>query len=382
MDAFEPMLGDSSSRPRGEGPTAGPAKPVPWETAAMPEAALRVLMLTPSYLPRSGGVERHVRCVSRELLARGVEVRVATPRWDAAWPVQESAEGVEVIRLSRSRAAGMRELTPHVDWAEVVHTHDAYPFLKYYLPHRLRRPRRPVFATFHGYEGYPIPLEAKALRRIVLWLTWGSLCAGAFIPKWYRFRCAHVTHGGVDAPEARPPLGDGAVFVGRLEPDTGFLGYVEALGRLKEAHGIDLPLGVCGDGSLREAGETAARERGLNVTFHGRVPDATPYLSRARFACVSGLLAMLEAMAAGAIVLALYDNPLKEDYLRLFPGAGHLVIAGSPGELADRAAELVGHPELQEAIAAEAFEFARAQTWGKVADLYLQLWAAGGVRQP
>jgi glycosyltransferase involved in cell wall biosynthesis len=349
----------------------------------MPDGAspddLRVLMLTASYLPRLGGVERHVRFVVRELAQRGVEVRIATPRWDESWPEHDSLDGVEVTRLSRAGRAGRRQLGPLVDWATVVHTHDAYPFLKYYAPFRLRRPRLPVYATFHGYEGYPIPLEAKVLRRIVLWLTRGTICAGAFIPKWYGFRCTHITHGGVDAPEEQPPLGDGALFIGRLESDTSFLEYLEAIRLLKDEHGTSLPLGVCGSGSLREAGEALAREHDLEVVFHGQVQDVMQRLSGARFACVSGLLGMLEAMASGSIVLALHDNPLKHDYLSLFPGAQHALIAASPEDLAKQVAALMRSPEVQQQMAARAFEFAKTQTWAKVADLYLDLYASAGV---
>jgi glycosyltransferase involved in cell wall biosynthesis len=352
--------------------------------STMPDGAsgasnLRVLMLTPSYLPRLGGVERHVRCVVRELRRRGVEVKIATPRWDAAWPEQESPDGVEVTRLSLAGRSGRRQLAPLVEWATVVHTHDAYPFLKYYALFRLRHLRLPAFATFHGYEGYPIPLEAKVLRRIVLWLTRGTICAGAFIPKWYGFRCTHITHGGVDAPEEQPPPGEGALFVGRLEPDTSFLEYLEAIRLLKEQHGICLPLGVCGSGSLREAGEALARKHGLEVVFHGQVQDVMQRLSGARFACVSGLLGMLEAMASGSIVLALHDNPLKADYLGLFPGAEHAVVAASAEELAKQVAALVRSPQAQQQMAARAFEFARTQTWAKVAELYLDLYGSAGI---
>jgi glycosyltransferase involved in cell wall biosynthesis len=340
----------------------------------------RVLMLAPSYVPRLGGVEKHVRSVCRELARLGAEVRIATPRWEEGWAEQEVIDDVAVRRLDLSARAGRRELAPWVEWAEVVHTHDAYPFLKYYLPFRARRPRLPAFVTFHGYEGYPIPLEARLLRRLVLWLTRGNICAGAFIPKWYRFRCTHVTHGGVDAPAARPPSGEGAVFAGRLARDTGFLGALEAVRLLKEEHGVSLPLEVCGEGELRAEAERVVESASLEATFHGQVSDVMPYLRRARFAFVTGLLTMLEAMASGAIVLSLYDNPLKEDYLRLFPGARHAIISDSPAELARRAAELVASPDTLDAMAAEAYEFARTQTWGKVADLYVDLYqsAAGG----
>ncbi len=335
---------------------------------------LRVLMLAPSYLPRRGGVEKHISQVVRELAALGVEAQIATPRWVDEWPEQEVLDGVEVRRLSRNTRLGREELRPVVDWAHVVHAHDAYPFYKYYLPFRLRYRRRPVFVTFHGYEGYPIPLEARVLRRLLLWLTRGNVCAGAFIPKWYRFRCTHVTHGGVDAPASRPLSGEGAVFVGRLARDTGFLGALETARLLKEEHGVSLPLEICGDGELRTEGGHIAESAGLDVRFHGQVSDVMPYLTRARFAFVTGLLTMLEAMASGAIVLSLYDNPLKEDYLRLSPGARHAIISDSPAELAGRAAALMASPEALDERAAEAFEFARTQTWHKVAELYVDLY--------
>lgn len=342
---------------------------------------LRVLMLTASYHPRAGGVEKHVRCVARELRAMGMEVWVATPRWEEGWNEEELVDGVMVRRLSTSTREGRKELEPLLDWAQVAHTHDAYPFLKYYQPYRLRRPRLPVFVTWHGYECYPIPLEAKFLRRIVGLLTKGSICVGAFIPKWYKFSCPRITYGGVDAPAERPPLGEGAVFVGRLEPDTGILDYIEALAWLRDKHGVDVPFEVCGVGSLLDMAKRRAAEKRLRVVFHGQVADPMPYFARARFACVSGYLAMLEAMAGGAIVLALYDNPLKEDYLRMSPMAVNAVIAGSPQELADQMAALARSPEEMERRAEAGYQFAKEQTWRRVAELYAGLYAKSLLRR-
>ncbi len=333
-------------------------------------------MLAPSYLPRIGGVEKHVSAVALELMRRGLEVQVATPRWEEDWPGREIVEGVQVTRLSRNARVARKTLAPLVRWAEVVHTHDAYPYLKYYLPMRVLRPALPTFVTFHGYEGYPIPLEAKVLRRVVLWLTRGNICAGAFMSKWYRFKCDYVTHGGVEAPAECPAPGEGAVFVGRLEADTGFLDYLEGLRILRDEHAISMRLDVCGDGSLRERGEEFAAEAGLDVTFHGRVSDVMSYVARARFAFVSGLLAMLEAMAVGTAVLAVYDNPLKEDYLRMFPGAEHAAVVGSARELATKLCELVQSAEQFERTVATAYEFASQQTWSKVADMYVALYAS------
>jgi len=334
---------------------------------------LRVLMLTPSYYPRLGGVEKHLRCVTRELRAMGVEVAIATPAWEGP-EGEDLVDSVRVRRLSSDRRAGRKALAPLVDWATLVHTHDAYPFLKYYLPFH-RRAAKPAFVTFHGYEGYPIPLEARALRRLVLWLTRGSLCAGAFIPRWYRFRCSHVTHGGVDSPPQRPPLGDGAVFAGRIERDTGLTDYLEALRLLKHEHGVTVPLQVLGDGSLRRQASDFCAQNELAAEFLGPVSDVMPYLRDARFAFCSGLLSMLEAMACGTLVVATYDNPLKEDYLRLSPGAAHIGICDRPAAIRDEILRL-RDADVAEARAQAAFDYAATQTWRAVAELYLDLWSS------
>lgn len=173
------------------------------------------------------------------------------------------------------------------------------------------------------------------------------------------------------------------MFVGRLEPDTGFLIYLEALRLLQTKHDITLPLQVCGDGSLRAEGERIAAEAGPDIVFHGRVSDVAPYLAGARLAFTSGLLGMLEAMAAGAVVCAVYDNPLKEDYLRLFPGAEYALIAGSAEVLVQQVRELIEDEARATALAEGGRAFAQGQTWAQVAQLYLELYGRsshGGAR--
>lgn len=344
-----------------------------------PSTGLRILMLTSSYAPRLGGVEKHVARVARELQRSGHRVRVITPRWSPNLPPQETRDGVPVERLNPRHRWPLGALFRHVAWADLVHSHDAYPFLKYYLPLRFLCPHVPVFVTFHGYESYPIPREARLLRRVVLRLSAGTLCVGAFIPKWYGFGCDGITYGGVDA-EQEPNLdGEGAVFVGRVEPDTSLPVYLHALAELRDRHRVRLSLHVCGGGAKRAEAEVLARSLGIHATFHGMVGEVTLFLRAARFAFVSGYLAMLEAMTAGAVVAATYDTPLKEDYLRLFPGAPYIVTAGSAGVLADRLARLVRDSRRRQDMARQAFAFARRQTWAKVARLYLSLYASRGV---
>lgn len=59
---------------------------------------MRILMLSQFYAPLLGGAERHVQDLSRELVARGHSVAVAT-LWQPDLPVYEVDRGVRVYRL-------------------------------------------------------------------------------------------------------------------------------------------------------------------------------------------------------------------------------------------------------------------------------------------
>lgn len=347
---------------------------------------MRIVMLTPAFAPRRGGVERHVRRVSEELAALGHEVTVVT-RALADAPAMERLGAVEVVRVPGGWRGGVALLRRHrrlLRQADVIHCHDAYPFLCWYAPLRLplRLPR--AFVTFHGYEAWPIPREAIRWRRWVRRQCAGALCVGGFIHRWYGTPCEDVTYGGVDLPETAPPdvTETRAVFVGRLERDTGVLDYLRLLATLRNAHGVEMPLDVCGDGSLMHEGRRCAEQEGLTVRWHGMVDDPSRVLLGARFALVGSYLGMWEAMACGALVIALYDNPLKRDYLEHFPPARGadgfepaVEVCGSPEAGAGQMAWLLAHPEVMQARLQAGRALAARQSWRRVADQYLALWS-------
>lgn len=346
---------------------------------------MKILMMTPSFAPRIGGVEKHVLRVSQELNRQGHRVTVLTMRWEEEWAITEEVEGVTVYRIPRQ--FGLKSIL--LRWAlirdaDLIHCHDAYPLIRYYFPFRFLFPRKPLFITFHGYERYPVPREAILLRKLARRLAGGCICMGGFIEKWYGTKCDLVSCGGVDPGQPltpAPPVGN-ALFVGRLETDTGIMEYLEAL-RLLAEQGRRLGLEVCGEGSLLPEIEEFAQEHGLDLRLHGFVSDLRPFWERARFAFVSGYLAIQEAMAAGRLVFAIYDNPLKHDYLASFPQANQvMVIAGSARELAGQLARYLDDPKLAEAKVAAATELVQGQSWARVAELYLELYRTKGKRVP
>ena len=60
---------------------------------------LRILMVTPRYLPLTGGVELHVHETARRLVQRGVEMTVLTTDPKEALPAKERIEGIEIRRV-------------------------------------------------------------------------------------------------------------------------------------------------------------------------------------------------------------------------------------------------------------------------------------------
>jgi len=215
-------------------------------------------------------------------------------------------------------------------------------------------------------------------------ITRGNITIGHYIPKWYGTRYNFISYGGVDPPEEEPPLPseDKAIFIGRLEPDIGIMEYVEALIILKENFKISLELDIFGDGTLREWIEKKVQNHGLSVKLHGFVQDPEQYISSPRFAFASSYLAILDAMVHKRAIFSIYQNELKKDYLSLMPYANELLsISPNPLDLAEKVAlALQDKNHLQERVE-RAYNFAKEQTWEKVAELYLSLYRIQGRRK-
>src|SRR5207237_10432020 len=82
--------------------------------------------------------------------------------------------------------------------ADVVHCHDVF---FWYLPFRFLYPQNSVYTTFHGYESYPIRKGAIWMRIISEKLSWGNICFGDFITKWYVTEPTVVSFAAVDIPK-------------------------------------------------------------------------------------------------------------------------------------------------------------------------------------
>lgn len=348
-------------------------------------------MLAPRFYPYIGGVEKHIYKISLELIKNGHQVSVLTQKQDNNLARFEEKEKIKIFRFSPCNRIQLWWWIFHnrylIQDSDIIHCHDYDTFISWYLPFRFLYPKKPVYVTFHGYEGYPLKRKTIFLRKITEKLTWGNICIGDFITKWYGTKANFISYGGVDlliTSEVKevPQLGclentgqrhnNKAIFIGRLEKDTGIMDYLKTLQIIKKKYKMNLPLIICGDGSLKNKIQEYVKDNKLNVQLLGFVDDPLCYLQQAKYAFVSGYLAILEAMINKKIVVSIYDNPIKRDYLLMHQQTDSIIIDESPEKLAEKISHLSNEDYLKNTN--NAYIWAKKQTWEHLTKIYLQLW--------
>jgi glycosyltransferase involved in cell wall biosynthesis len=342
---------------------------------------MTILFFVRRFYPLIGGVEKHVMEVGKKLVLQGYRVVVVT---EAVEGKGKSVKGkelinkIEVVRIPVGRGDkfkkfriwkslwGLREL---IRQADVIHCHDVF---FWYSPFRFLYPRKPVYTTFHGYESYPIRRRARLIRKISEKLSWGNICIGDFIKKWYGTNPTYVSYGAVESPisNSQFPIFNKrkatALFFGRLDEHTGVLEYVKAVDILKKKY-PEFELLVVGEGEYKGL-------IGKKVKVTGFEKNPEKHFKNYRFAFVSRYLSILEAFASKRLVIAVYDNPVKEDYLRMAPYAKWIIIENKPEMIAKRIEELLANPEKEQKMIEDAYKWAKKQSWEEMVRLYLKLW--------
>ncbi len=154
------------------------------------------------------------------------------------------------------------------------------------------------------------------------------------------------------------------LFVGRLEEDTGILIYLKALSILKNKK-FDFEFSAVGDGLLRSDVEKYG-------VVYGFINEIRPYILKSDVVFGSSYLSIIESMSLRRPIFAVYNNPLKKDYLKMTPFANFISISGSPEELARKVLSFMRNPRLK--TIENAFEWTKEETWDKIANLYLKLY--------
>ncbi|MCX6705026.1 MAG: glycosyltransferase family 4 protein [Candidatus Woesebacteria bacterium] len=299
---------------------------------------MKILHITRLFYPHIGGVEKHVREVSKKLKIKNQNVTILTEKYNKSLRDEEIIDGIKVVRFpySHTKFIGLLSiwiwLFRHRDLltrSDFVHVHDVFIW---YLPFRFLYPTKPVFTTIHGLE-WDNPLSTIGIlqKRLAAKLSTGVIGVGNFLEKYLHIKFTLITHGGLSINRLIDSKnGNSIVYVGRLEENTGLLQFLKSLGK---KYKVDF----CGDGPLREECEKYG-------TVHGFC-DPTPYLKKAEYCVPGGYLAALEALSYGCKLKLYWNNKIKEDYWKMSPF-----------------------------VRKDVKEWARSQTWDKLADEYLDLY--------
>jgi len=342
----------------------------------------RVLMISPRYIPAIGGVETHLRELGEKLTKSGFSVTVLTCAHKFDLPRQELMDQINILRIPYGwnrnpfltylwMTANRRTFTGY----SFVHIHDTVPLLFWYFPLLFINVTTPVFATFHGYERDPVPWWFILLRKIANRLVRGSLCIGHFIREVYGINCDKIVTSAVKPVHLTEQSRDGAVFVGRIEQDTGIVEYVNALDILQREHGHSISLTVCGSGSIKQEVLTQAELLSVNIEYMGHVSKPREIMNTKQICFAAGYLSILEAMSLGLPVIGIARSPLKAAYLKgVLKDGGPISIQTTPEGVAREIARIINDPQLAARISKRGKQFASKMSWDRMTRAYLDLW--------
>ena len=346
---------------------------------------MRILFFVHRFWPSPGGVEKYIHQLSRALISLGNEVVVVAGATTEGLPETDTHEGVRIHRFPALRSPArcrwwlMRRRRLFAG-ADVIHVSNTHMLEYYHQTVGFTLPGNSVFLTRHGMS-YRCPVPESEIRRARRSLRFaaGVVHDGLFIEKWLGVKPDLCPDQGLypeadDLATGPEPPPTSAVYIGRLEPDSGIRIYVDAVRILTRELGRPFELHAYGGGSLLDALRDQTAREGLPVRFHGPTPHAQDRIVDSCFAFIDGRMAIQEAMARRRLVLAAYVDPLKRDYVCGERFSPYLIGAADATELAERVVHYTDNPRDRAELVERAFQHARTLSWHRTAEEYLRFW--------
>lgn len=342
---------------------------------------MKILMFVPSFFPHIGGVEKHSLEISKVLSKQGHRIYIITRKYEKILKNVEKHGKIIIIRIpDKNHFRTWIELFKYKQLfkkCDIIHFHDFITFY-WYIPFILINSN--LYITFHGFEKYPIPKIYIFLRKIAEIFTKGNICVGKFILKYYKTKPNYITYGGINtnqivekSKESSYKLNN-ALFIGRLELDTGIIEYINALKILKQDYDINLKLDICGDGKLSTYIKGFSKKFNLSVSLNGFKENLDKFYNTAGIIFCSSYLCILESLFKKKFVVSVYQNKLKKNYLFLSPFRKFISIAKSPIDIAHH---IVNMREFEKEFyqrSIKGYKFSLNNDWRNLVNLYLKLW--------
>lgn len=319
---------------------------------------MKALIITESYLPNLGGVEKHIAGIKPYLEKEGFKLTIFSKKEIFKNRPLKKFIGLLQIWLELAKRIQL------IKQADIIFIHDVFI---YYLPFRIIFPRKKIITTFHGWEKiYPIPLKNILYKQLAQKLSNKTVSIGTYINKYYHLhnKNNYLSYGAVKIPATQVDLAkkekNSFLFVGRLEKDTGlpiFLDFLNILLKKK----IIFSVQFCGDGPMKKD----CLQYGSVLGF----VNVEKYLIKSEFCFAGGYLSILEAMINKNIVLSAFNNELKKDYLLDSPFRQSIIYADQAQILFDKYNGIQNKRELLDLN----YHLAKKYSFEQLANLYIQL---------
>ncbi|BAI60215.1 putative glycosyltransferase [Methanocella paludicola SANAE] len=375
---------------------------------------MRVCLVNALFHPFSGGIEKHMYELSRELVRQGVDVTVVTGRINGL-PEREDIDGVDVRRVPCRAVRAPLIYPPPLVLSplfyfrlgrlddelgfDIIHLHNRF-FIDFNMASVYARLKnKPFVMTAHNPRPKHVASAAGTLGVAYDWLIgrWPFILADRVIAvsDWTKHDIAKygvdkskivTIHNGINVDSYRPRGGGRArerygvrgnmlLFVGRMVPQKGIGYLLEAMPCVLRTHpGTKLVL--VGRGSLCDGLRRRARELGLdgNAVFSGYVEEDE--LKEAYGACDLFILpstvepfgiVVAEAMASGKPVVCTDSGGVRE--IVDDGSSGFVVPPGSPEALAEKINTLLSDARLRADMGLKGREAAeRRLDWKLIAE--------------
>lgn len=351
---------------------------------------MRVVQLYKDYYPPTvGGIEQTVERMSRELVRAGAQVTVLTSHPGSRQTVEESVNGVRLIRCGEWAVALSTPLCPSMPGrlasleADVIHLH--YPSPPGEVSCLAARPGGAVVLTWHCdivRQRAVLPVYGRFIHALLrradaVMPTYEKQPRASSFLRHYLDKCRLVPLGiDLEAFDPRPELTVAAeelrlrhgtpliLFVGRL---VGYKGVDVLLHALRD---VPAKLIVVGNGPDQVRLEALCARLRLTerVTFTGRVEPSrvARYVAAADVGVLPSIasqetfgLSMVEMMSHGLPVVCT-EIGTGTSFVNQHEVTGLVVPPGDPQALATALNRLIADPQLRSAMGARARERAHA----------------------
>lgn len=337
----------------------------------------KIVMVTPYYAPKHGGVVRHVEQLINHL-PDDYHITIITRPHIPSLPKRERIGRANIIRLPHLPSYAyppiflshsLRSLLQHAD---IIHLHDPSPWLWSILS--LLLVRRSFFVTLHGWEGRPPTFRDMNVRKLIVRTARKTLCVGSFIQQLYHVHCDEVIY---NAPSplfhpARPK--EYLTFIGRFDADTDYPALARTIPIVFAHYSSLKKVILIGDGPLKESVHTILKENTIPFTDIGFTDTPHEYVNHSLLTFPAGYQSILESLAAGALPILSVQNNEREAYLSTLPLAPCLLLLKQNAHTTLQSSLESFTLYTEKRMRACQHVLTREYTWHAVAQAYLSLW--------